>query len=157
MFDDDTRERLAPELEERTIVEFAEPQAIFDLIEKRFPVGINRIAWERVRAKEYAEVFPVATGCKKTEEVEERLVLHRNQVRRWVESAEIAADDMVAWVGDSTDIGFRMSVETLLACFPRLFSLPQHSYVLPKDGAWCLNYVMEGELFFAKAGAIPYR
>jgi hypothetical protein len=69
----------------------------------------------------------------------------------WLRDEGILTGEEVVWVGDSTDFGLCMTAATLLECFPRLFSLPQHSYALPRDGSWCLNYVMEGELFFARA------
>ena len=131
--------------------EFSETQSVFDVIEKRFPAGLNRIAWEKVSSKQYEEIFPVATGGKKTEEIEARLSARRDHVVRWMQSEGISASAEIVWVGDSTDFGLCMTVSTMLECFPRLFSLPQHSYALPRNGAWCLNYVMEGELFCAKA------
>ena len=44
-----------------------------------------------------------------------------------------------------------MTIGTLLECFPEIFALPQHTYVLPETGSWCLNYTMEGQLFFGVA------
>lgn len=151
MFDDDIRELVANELKDGHVVEFADTEPVFDLVDEGFPLGINRIAWEKIKDKKYAEIFPVATGGKKTDEVEARLVLRQEEVRGWVRSLSISLDEKVSWVGDSTDIGLTMSLNTLLNIFPRLFSLPQHSYVFPREGSWCINYVMEGELFCARA------
>lgn len=151
MIDQYVRESVAVELSTGKIVEFSHTQPVFDLVEAGFPLGLNRIAWERVRQKDYAEIFPVGTGGKKIEDIESRLMQHRGQVEGWLNSAGISLDNEALWVGDSADIGLRMGIRTLFDCFPRLFSLPQHSYVLPENGLWCLNYVMEGELFFAKA------
>lgn len=151
MFDDDIREAVDRLIGSGEAREFSEIQPVFDTVEKRFPAGLNRIAWEKVRSKQHEEVFPVATGGKKTEDIEARLSARRERVRSWLRDESILADEEVVWVGDSADFGLCMTVGTLLEWFPRLFSLPQHSYALPRDGSWCLNYVMEGELFFARA------
>ena len=151
MFEDDVREVMQPWLNERVARECFETQPLFDTIEKCFPAGLNRIAWEKIRAKRYEEIFPVATGGKATDEIEAGLSGRRESVRTWFQNEAIAMHDEIVWTGDNTNFGLCMTVETLLECFPALFSLPQHSYALPRDGSWCLNYVMEGELFFAKA------
>jgi hypothetical protein len=79
------------------------------------------------------------------------LAEHKMAVKSWFDEAGVESAAHVVWIGDNTDIALEMSAEALLEFFPVLFSFPQHSYVLPADGAWCLNYVLEGELFFAKA------
>ena len=151
MFEDDIRETVKPWIEKGEVREFPDTQPVFDTVERQFPSGLNRIAWEKVRAKQYEEIFAVATGGKKTDEIDARLAARRERVREWFRNEQIPTNAEVVWVGDSTDFGLVMTVEALLECFPKLFALPQHSYALPRDGSWCLNYVMEGELFFAKA------
>jgi len=151
MFDDDIQELIAAWLASGTIRPFDDGQPVFDTIERQFPIGLNRIAWEKVSSKQREEIFPVASGGKQPEDVERRLGACRERVASWLRTDGVALDAEIVWVGDNTDGGLSMTVETMLACFPKLFSLPQHAYVLPLDGAWCLNYVMEGELFYARA------
>ena len=113
-------------------------------------MGLDRIAWDKVATKRSADVLPQPMQVS-SDDLQARLSEHRGRVRRWFAEAGVEPTQPVVWLGDMTDIALQLSSGDLLDLFPVLFSLPQHSYALPPDASWCLNYVMEGELFFAQA------
>lgn len=149
MYSNDILQVLADEREGGTVLVLQNAEPGFDLIEKRFPVGMGRIAWDKIANKRSLEVFPLDAGERDASEVAAKLEGVRERVAVWLAEAGVAPDERVIWVGDETDIGVETNAECALKHFAALFSLPQHAYLLGKDRAWCLNYVMEGELFFA--------
>jgi len=140
-------ERLRSEIDAGRISIVTDVEPWFDRIGSRFPTGINRIAWEKVANKAQVEVFS-ETRAVNSDELEVILGRHRSTIIEWFDRKGVDLDSEVVWLGDDTDVGLRMQVKVLVQYFPVLFSLPQHSYVLPLVGTWCMNYVMEGELFF---------
>jgi len=124
-----------------------DPEPWFDAINARFPVGMNRIAWEKVARKDWIAVLASPRQIA-SDELERLLAIQRSTVEKWLLEANVALDSDVGWIGDSADKGLRMKCDLMLDRFPLLMSFPQHSYVLPVSADWCLNYVMEGDLFF---------
>lgn len=125
----------------------------FALIESKYPVCVNRIEWLWVQNHISGDVFPAEvsdTGIT-GEEKEAKLCDWKNTIDKWLTSYGVKHSDEIILVGDGGNATFRMSIAVLLDCYPLLFSLPQHTYVLPADAAWCLNYTMEGQLFLGKA------
>lgn len=145
------REELESELRSGRVSVAGDPDQFFALLGKRFPVGLNRIAWEKVSNRRSVEVLPEPRAIS-SDELRTLLVPCRDDVQSWLDDVELEeTGDQVVWIGDSTDAALAMSKSALLEFFPILFSFPQHSYALPRDASWCLNYVMEGELFFGRA------
>lgn len=125
--------------------------AIFMAMGMRFPIRMNRIAWEQISPKEHIEVRPLGSGALTGRELEDKLASFSDAVSAWFNRNGIAVDATVYWVGDDTNGVLRMTLNSMMQYFPQLFSFGQHSYVAPENGDWCLNYVMEGEMFFAMA------
>ena len=144
------QEELGEELSSGRLSILRDSGPLFGLLGKRFPIGLNRIAWERVKEKQLIEVLPEPRQIA-SHELRALLAEHQATVRQWLEDEGVSKDARVIWLGDMTDAALEMSRDDLVEFFPVLFSFPQHSYVLPRDGCWCLNYVMEGELFFGRA------
>lgn len=144
------QEELKSEVESGRISVVPDPAPFFGVLGRRFPIGMNRIAWEKVREMHRVDVLAQPREIA-SEELRTLFVSHSAAVRSWLDAAEVAPLSRVIWVGDMTDVALEMSRERLLGLLPILFSLPQHSYALPPDGSWCLNYVMEGALYFARA------
>jgi len=119
-------------------------------VEARFPIGFNRIDWSAVPEKQTADV-PILAGEPDAQR-QATLARFEGQLATWFEGVGLAPSQLVVWIGDDTEFALEMTIATLLSCFPRLFSFPQHSYVLVVgDRDWCLNYAMEGYLVFAAA------
>ena len=144
------KEELAAELISGRLSIVNDPDALFARLGERFPIGLNRISWEKVAIRQRIEVVPVPRPIA-SDELRVMLSQHKADVQRWLDQAGVEPRTQVFWIGDSTDAALAMSRQDLVEFFPVLFSFPQHSYALPDDGSWVLNYVMEGELFFAEA------
>lgn len=125
----------------------------FALIESKYPVCVNRIEWSWIQNHVCGDVLPVEvsdTGIS-AEKKEAKLRDWRITIDEWLRSYGVRSTDEIILIGDGGNATFRMPVAVLLDCYPLLFSLPQHTYVLPSDAEWCLNYTMEGQLFLGKA------
>lgn len=126
-------------------------QKYFDLLEAKYPIAVNRIDWRGVRGVCAFDVLPISKEAMTGNEHEEKLATCRDLLLDWFKSSEVAFQERIVWIGDVSNISLHTTIETLLAVYPLLFSWPQHSYVLSLTGQWCLNYTMEGQLFFGKA------
>lgn len=133
-----------------------EPQtsAWYDALEVAFPMGLNRIDWEKVRDRRELLVLQAPREIH-AEELQAVLRQHRREVQAWLAEVVGSFEDEVIWIGDMTDFGIRLSASELIQQFAVLFSWPQHSYVMPTSGSiWCLNYTMEGWLYFGATGSL---
>lgn len=72
----------------------------------------------------------------------------RGLVESWWEVAGISPSDQLIWLGDSLDIGLRVTRRFLVEHFARLFAFPQHSYAFTKAGDALLNVTFEGKMFW---------
>jgi hypothetical protein len=118
---------------------------------EQYPIGVNRIDWSAVREPRVLDVLPCDRDLTTGAEHEARLLECRETLLHWFAAAGIAGPLRVVWVGDGCDTALRMNVDTLLQLYPSLFSWPQNHYVLPESGAWCLNYSIEGQLFWGRS------
>ena len=123
-----------------------ENQSLFDLIETKYPIGLNRIDWEYVDGHKFEDVLRITAGqtILFSEQIN-KLGSIRNHLKNLVSNS---INEKIVWIGDGCDLRLSMKKETFLDCYPILFSSPQHSYVLPLSFDWCLNYTMEGHLYF---------
>lgn len=148
MFDEDIMEIADVDLKAGVAAIVHHVAPVFQSIERHFPTTGNRISWDELPEVRQADVFPARSGARHAHEVQQQLERQRATLASWFGGAGLADQVEATWVGDGTSIGLRLSIGLLLERFPALFSLPQHSYVIPTDGLWCLNYVMEGALYF---------
>jgi hypothetical protein len=139
-------EQLGDEIAAGRIVRIAS-DPWFELIESNFPVGLNRIMWDRVKLKQVIDVLPSPRTIS-SDELRALISDRLSEVKDWLARARVSPTQSLIWIGDDSADGLRMDVPALLEHLPYLMSFPQHSYVLPENGAWCLNYVMEGQLVF---------
>lgn len=123
----------------------------YQLLGSKYPIGVNRIDWRGVREHQAFDVLPHEIEAMTADEHKKRLAECRNVVLEWFRSSDIELLDWVVWTGDTTNVSLHMTVQTLLELYPHLFSCLQHHYVLPLTGEWCLNYTIEGQLFFGRA------
>jgi hypothetical protein len=128
-----------------------ESDKYYRLIGSKFPIGLNRIDWRGVGEHLTFDVLPVLNEGIPREVERIKLTDCRHVIRGWFDSAGICLQEEIIWTGDETKVSLHMNIETLLEVYPRLFNCPQHHYVLPLTGEWCLNYAMEGQLYFGKA------
>lgn len=124
-------------------------QKYFDLLESRYPIGLHRIDWRGVKPHESYDILP--SQDRHTVRARDELVLLTN-ARSIIDSLlskdTASAADLLVWTGDSCDLTLEASPRVFLECYPHLFGSGQHSYVIPPGGEWCINYTMEGQLFW---------
>lgn len=116
-------------------------------ISKAFPTGINRIDWSKVPGA-------ISTSITTGKVPEARRQQLQQFLRDALLSVGVGESETIIWVGDSTEFVLEMSVATLSESIGILCSYPQHAYVIPSDARWCLNYTIEGEIYF---GCAPER
>lgn len=147
----DVLEELKPWINAGQVRIEPESNKYYQLLASKYPIGVNRIDWRGVRNYLVFDVLPADKGVTTGEEEETMLAKHRNILLDWFHTNGISLRECVVWTGDSTNVSLHMTIETLLKLYPHLFSWPQHHYVFPETGEWCLNYTMEGQLFFGRA------
>lgn len=126
-------------------------EAYFSLIEDNYPISVNRLDWSKVNNHREMLFRPPATEQIGSNLLRERLADFRGTLSLWLKSLGVLQGDLVVFVGDGTEIAIKMTVKVFLDCFPILLEQPQHGYLLPVDGKWCLNYTMESELFLGES------
>jgi len=116
----------------------------FTLIGDRFPVAGSKIDWDHVPKS--------IVRCVSTEDID-RYLNDADQFLAEVLSAEhLDKDQLVVVVNDrALEVALTMSLRTLVVCLRRILCVPQHTYVVAVDGAWCMAFTMEGDLCFGFA------
>lgn len=117
----------------------------------RYPIGLNRIDWRGVRDHLVYDVLLPTGGSMTAHEHEKKLAECRGILCDWLKSNSIGLQEQIIWLGDDCNVALHMTIDTLLESYTKLFSWPQHHYVLPPSVEWCLNYTIEGQLYFGKA------
>lgn len=123
-------------------------QSYFDLLEARYPIGLNRIDWRGITPHEAWDVLQPQDG--QVVRARDELILlgnARSVINGWLSKATAGTAEPVIWIGDACNLALEMSSQVFLGCYVALFSSGQHSYVIPKSGEWCINYTIEGQLF----------
>ena len=124
----------------------------FDLISKRYPIAVHRIAWVAVTQCYFLDARShFGTGEVQCDELERAMREERNTIEGWFREQNISIDNEVVGFGDFHEVALRMTVAVLLECYPTLFVQDQHTYVMPCDGSWCLNGTIEGQIYFGRA------
>lgn len=126
-------------------------EGYFSLIENNYPISVNRLDWSKVsHHRNMLFRFSYTEGIH-SDVLRERLADFRDSLSLWLEDLGVLQDDAVVFVGDDSEIATKMTVSVFLDCFPILLEQPQHGYLLPEDGRWCLNHTMESELFLGES------
>jgi hypothetical protein len=137
------REALERQYSEAGIVFEPSSNEYFDLLQKRFPVCGSKIDWDRVST---ARVKPVDTS---SEQYFDDAMKFAEEI---FESELRDPQSLVVVIGDSAMEGaLRMPLSTLRSSLRSILRMPQHTYVLAPDAAWCLVFTMEGDLCFGYA------
>jgi hypothetical protein len=136
-------EQLQREFASSIVVESSSTE-YFALLEKRFPVQGSKIDWERVPTAKVRRAHAADT--------ERYLAEAAAFVQEVLESEQLDRECQVIAMGDSAmEKALRMPLSTLVLCLRNILPMPQHTYVLAPDAAWCLVFTMEGDLCFGYA------
>ena len=124
-----------------------------EALSKRFPFCLNRVDWNKIPEHAYRAAESKADdGNESPEAYFERCApIIRSFILDALGSAGAGEQDRLFWLGDATDFALEMRGETLVEVCSILFSYPQHNYIIPQNGAWCISYTMEDELYFGFA------
>ena len=124
-------------------------------LSQSFPFELNRIRWDKVTDRHWLEPLPRARGEEKTPEL-----FYARSAQRIAEFVEInfareriELDEGAIWIGDSVDFALEITPTVFLRNTTKLLSYPQHSYLVPPDVRWCLNYTQEDVLYFGRSGS----
>lgn len=119
-------------------------QAYFALLQTRFPTLGSKIDWGRVPGAltERVDVLDPAAYRRAGATFFEKIRADHDLL-----------DDLdVVVVGDSAvEMAVHVPVRLMRTCLSLFLDLPQHTYLLPRDGAWCASFTMEGDLCFGLA------
>ena len=124
-----------------------ETEGYFRLLGK-YPLGINRIDWNGVKNVISFDVLPLSNSEIGIAAEREKLLSLSNDILNIFKTNNIGISEPIIWVGDDTEFSLHMTVGIFLQIFHLLFPTPQHHYIINQAGDWCMNYTMEGQLFF---------
>jgi hypothetical protein len=111
----------------------------FEKIIKRFPITANRIDWDLIPHRAELIGKNYANKNEKISAFLKDLCLSEN----W----DLSQDIFICFDG-YTQGALSMKLKLLLENAYEIFSLPQHTYVIPENCAWCINYSFEDILYF---------
>ncbi len=98
-------------------------QEFFDLMEAKYPVGLNRIDWSGVPRHRVKDVLPLRRADLSRAEHIDILTQYGELMASWFRAEGVNLERECVWVGDSCDIHVLMDCNTLLSAFSFLFSL----------------------------------
>ncbi len=121
------------------------------LLRSRFPFGC-RVEWNRVPGAKLLAAPPdrlrFGAGGDSPFSIEKHADAIREFIRRRATEHDIGADVEVVVLGDGVSFAFVTEIRQIILNCEVLFGYPQHVYVVPQNGDWCLNYTMEDDLYF---------
>jgi hypothetical protein len=126
------------------VIEICNPNAYFIVIEDNFPMGLNRIAWEKVKEHHFLDLSNIST----TKEQQKRKVVH-DFFRNVEQMYPIIAQKKFIIIGDNAlHQGYKMGWDIVQKSAHFFIDYPQHTYIIEEEGTICINYTFEDELYF---------
>lgn len=125
-------------------VEYLNDSTIFfQMLVTNYPIGFYRIDWNQVKNKiefyiglNYPESIQPIKDC----------------INKIILKCLINDDEFVYVCFDGiTEGAFKMRWNTFKEYAHEILTTPQHTYVIPEDASWCLNYTSENYLYFGYA------
>lgn len=130
-----------------------EPGRYAALVNQRFPFVLNRIDWSKIPGYLLLPAAPKTNDEMRNPDryFERRATEFHAFINDAAAKHGIGMETPVLFMGDGNSFVLRMAFAALVEYSTRLFSYPQHAYVIPMNGEWCLNYTFEDDLFFGFA------
>lgn len=113
----------------------------FELIERLYPIGQNRIEWGDVK-------YTISKKVDLSDEINAKVQI-LSFLQEVKEVLNVSDEILILVFGDEAiENVYEMPFYILESNVIDFFGLPQHTYVIPLNGSWCINYTFEDELFF---------
>ena len=142
----DQFEDISPLLEAGQIQYIADTSPFFQMIVKNYPILCSRIDWSAIS---YLDVQIKRTDIRFDEIVDRMITL----IVKWV---GLKLDSSIFFVFDGfTQGGFEVNSEVTSMVSRSSFLVAQHTYIIPSDGSWCINYSFESYLSFGWSKSQP--
>lgn len=114
----------------------------FVVIMQKYPISSYRINWNDIQHISF--------------HISEKYPLSKHEIKKNIECIfnenGINEQENIYVLFDGYIEGcLYMTVREFYTHCTELLTFPQHTYVIPKDASWCLNYTMEHDLFFGYA------
>lgn len=114
------------------------PDAYFEMIEKNYPISLNRIDWSLVPTADHANI--------NESNLEEEVA---DFIDRIIDNEPSIESEEVVIVGDDlTEDGYELPFFLFKELFSVFLKIPQHTYVVFRKSKKCLNYTFEGNIYF---------
>jgi hypothetical protein len=137
-------ERTFADLIESDVIKILDSEKYFKKLEKNYPIGLNKINWEKIDKK----IFEAASR---------NLLNNKNYIKKKIEqflnkvvlSCPSISNELITVFGDEAiEQAYQMNFSIFKKYAYKFFCLPQHTYVLTETNLKCINYTFEGELYF---------
>ena len=118
-------------------------------LENRYPFVGSKIDW-----KEVPDSLDFNLMSLKASKVAYEITLKEgfNKIYNTIREMGYKDEYEIVIIGDNIfDVALRMSLGKLPQMYQELFELPQHTYIIPPDASWCINYTFEDYLYFGVA------
>ncbi len=136
---DEIRELLKDKVRDGVVEIHVGNQQYFDLIEKKYPISVNRIAWSRVGESKSHNARELEGG-----QVTEACIQEtRRAIENWFDEWDVNPEDPAVLFGDDSKIAIHLSVEDFLDMFDRFYAMSQHVYVTNENLEWCVQLCLE--------------
>lgn len=130
---------LSTELEKGIVTYLDDSHSLFQAIMTNYPITFNRIDWDLIPHESYhiEEKYP------DNKEVISLIVsgIVREEGLDMTQQVKVCFDGY-------TSGALSMPLTLFLKHAAEIFTIPQHTYVLPQDVSWCLNYTFENFIYF---------
>ncbi|QQL50730.1 hypothetical protein [Mucilaginibacter ginkgonis] len=121
------------------ILAYESSEKWFSLLDRKYPIGLNRIDWSKVDDIQESLSSDTVEGLEKVPEFLAEIALKEN----------LAYDAEVVVFGDGVmDNAYTLTFAEFAKHYRLFFELPQHTYVWFKGIEKLLNYTFEDDLFF---------
>jgi hypothetical protein len=141
MIDDELMEALKSEIDQDLIVIHKSDEPYVEMIEDHFPIGFNRIDWEKRPPLMYLDL-------KAFHKMEWETQINLFFQTLMAEFPGIG-DEMVAVFGDgATNYAYEMKFSVFVKNSAHFLKIAQHHYIVFLESHRCFNATMERELIF---------
>ena len=118
---------------------------LFESMKHFYPVTRSGIDWNKVPM--HVHIPAVGTASH-----EDRVAVLRNALGQFGSASRLTSAGMCLIFGDNvTEKAFRMEYPLFMSLSPLFFEMPQVTYVVSEDMAWCFEVAYDDHVFFGRS------